>query len=39
MNIVSELTLFYTSCGNITTWLVQIHSLRFKNMSRFLRVR
>lgn len=39
MNIISELTLFYTSCGMFATWLVQIHSLRFKYMSRFVRVR
>lgn len=39
MTFVSELTLFYASCGMLATWIVQMHSLRFKNMSRFVRMR
>lgn len=39
MTFVSELTLFYVSCGMLATWIVQMHSLRFKNMSRFVRMR
>lgn len=39
MTFLSELTLFYVSCGMFATWLVQMHSLRFKQMNRFNRMR
>lgn len=36
---MSEQVLFYITCGMFATWIVQMHSLKFKNMSRFCRVR
>lgn len=39
MIYISDQVLFYITCAMFATWLVQMHSLRFKNMTRFCRVR
>lgn len=39
MTFLDNAILLYTSLGMFATWIVQLHSLRYKNMSRFERMR
>lgn len=39
MQIFSNMILLYTTLGMLATWIVQLHSLRYKNLTRWERMR